>query len=202
MKQFIPTHDNSFSFSSCEFCEARCCDGKEGTLFSQIILKDFSKVYKRFPIVFIFGELGYLKPVLLLTNGKTYCKYLKDNKCTIYNQRPNICKAYPLSANIDNNIYIDIFCPAVNDKNPSDIIVEDNKIKKEFDNELFNNYQDKYIDTFHEFENFNKKENFTLAITLNGINFYKYIKETQNNYMKMHQDSLIHLQNDYFTNSN
>jgi len=51
-------------------------------------------------------------PILL--NGKYYilglnknkdnsCVYLKDNKCKIYNVRPNICKIFPFTFNIESN---------------------------------------------------------------------------------------------------
>lgn len=201
MKQFINTNENRYSFSNCEICPAKCCNGNEGTVFAQIILEDFEIVHKSFPILFLFGELGYLKPVILLTNGKNYCKYLKDFKCTIYEQRPSICRVYPLSANIDDNVYIDELCPAVNDeKHENRIIIENTKISKDFDYSTLHNYQDKYINTHIEMEKFNQKENFSVAITINGINFFKCNQLFKNKYMQMHQNSLIHLQKEYFTN--
>lgn len=203
MKQFSQVNKNKYFFSSCKICPAKCCNGKEGTVFAQIILEDFGIIYKNFPILFIFGELGYIKPIVLLTNGKDYCKYLKDFKCSIYNQRPSICRVYPLSANIDNNIYIDELCPAVNDKvNESKIIIENSKVAKEFDYSTLHNYQDKYINTHLQMEKLNKKDNFSIATTINGIEFYKFNKEVDNKYMQMHQESLTHLQNEYFTNLN
>ncbi len=199
MKQFKNIEDKTITFSSCEICESNCCDGKKGTTFSQIIIDDFSIVYKNFPILFIFGELGFCKPVIILTNGQTYCKYLKDFKCVIYENRPSICKLYPLSPNIDNNIYVDENCPAVNNNFKSTIISENSKIKKDFFHNNLDNYQDKYIDTFREFEVFDKKEDFSLAIEINGMHFFKCTKNTENKYIQMHQDSLMHLENKYFT---
>lgn len=199
MKQFTDIKEKTITFSSCEICDANCCDGKKGTTFSQIIKDDFSIVYKNFPILFIFGELGFCKPVIVLTNGETFCKHLEDFKCIIYKNRPSICKLYPLSPNIDNNIYVDENCPAINNNLESTIISENNKIKKEFFHQNLENYQDKYIDTFREFEIFKKEEDFTLAIELNGMQFFKCNKESKNKYMKMHQKSLIHLQDKYFT---
>ena len=46
MKQFIQTNNKKFTFSTCEICPARCCNGKEGTVFAQILLEDFQKIYK------------------------------------------------------------------------------------------------------------------------------------------------------------
>lgn len=200
MKQFINTNNLSYTFSSCEGCDKNCCNGKNGTIFSQIILDDFKEIYEYFPILFIYGDLGYLKPVYIITNGKDFCLYNKDSKCTIYDKRASICKTYPLSANIDNNTYIDILCPAVNSKEKSEFIIKRGEISKAFDSPTLYNYQEKYIKTHFEFEPFNKKEDFSLALTINGMQFYKYNKESQNEYMKMHQKSLIHLENEYFKN--
>lgn len=201
MKQFTSTIDKSYTFSNCSICPAKCCDGRQGTVFAQILLSDIEEVYKNFPVLFIYGELGYLKPVVLLTNGHGFCKYLKDFKCSIYENRPSICRVYPLSSNIDNIIYIDEMCPAINDKeNSHKTIVENSLVEKDFDYPTLNNYQDKYIDTFREFDVFNKKEDFSLIRIIKGIEFYKYNIEVDNKYMKMHQESLIHLQSEYFIN--
>ncbi|MGA1931946.1 YkgJ family cysteine cluster protein [Arcobacter sp. YIC-464] len=202
MKQFIDTTNNYFTFSSCESCEANCCDGRKGTVFSQIILSDFEEIYENYPILFIFGELGYLKPVIILTNGKDFCPHLKDFRCSIYEKRSSICRTYPLSANIDNKIYIDTLCPAVSKDKKNSLIVEDSKANKNFFVSILDNYQDKYIDTFNEFDKFNKKDNLEYCITIKGIEFFKYTKETDNKYMKMHQKSLVHLQNTYFKDLN
>lgn len=199
MKQFTNTQNKTYTFSSCIKCEAKCCDGRKGTIFSQILLEDFIECYENYPILFIFGELGYVKPVIILTNGKSFCKYLQDFKCEIYNNRSSICKAYPLSSNIDDNIYIDENCPAVNnylEKNK--IIVSNNIVTNEFKVTTLSNYQEKYINTHFELEKFNKKENFKIALIINGIKFYKYIRHEDNKYIKMHQNSLIHLEDKYF----
>lgn len=178
-------------FTSCEGCEARCCDGKEGSVYSQIILCDFEKIYKNFAILFTFGELGFLKPVVLLSNGKDHCIYIKDHRCTIYEQRPSICQVYPLSANLDNQVYYDMNCPAISDVGIP--LVENEKITVSFDSEILNDYQDKYIQTHEEFVPFNKKENFELVTTINHESFYKYVGNSDNPYMRMHLDSLINL---------
>lgn len=202
MKQFIKTNNDYFTFSSCETCEANCCDGRKGTVFSQIILSDFEEIYENYPILFIFGELGYLKPVIILTNGKDFCPHLKDFRCGIYEKRSSICRTYPLSANIDNNIYIDYLCPAVGKNENDKLIVNNSKVNKDFFVNILDNYQDKYIETFHELDKFNKKEDLELCITIKGIEFFKYVKKTNNKYLKMHQKSLKHLQNDYFKDLN
>lgn len=201
MKQFIKTDNNTFTFSTCENCKAKCCSGNNGTIFAQILLSDFKETYKNFPILFIFGELGYIKPVVLLTNGKDFCQYLRDYKCSIYENRPSICRAYPLSSNIDDLTYIDHLCEAVNDNTkPNKTIIQNNQIQKDFDYPTLHNYQDKYINTFRELEVFNKKEDFCVATIINGLVFYRFNKIVDNIYMQMHQESLVHLTKKYFIN--
>jgi Fe-S-cluster containining protein len=191
MKEFISTQNLNFTFGDCANCEAKCCNGKHGTLFSQIILSEFEKVYKNFPILFIFGDLNFIKPVVLLTNGKEFCPYLEDYKCSIYENRPTVCKTYPLSPNLDNKIYIDTLCPEVDKKSIS--IVKDNTINSGFDNDIFYNYQNKYIETHFTFEKFNKKY-FKIFLTINNIDFFTYTGPLESKYMKMHIKSLENYQ--------
>ena len=197
MKHFKQISNKTYSFSSCSSCEAMCCDGRKGSLFAQIILTDFEEIYKNFPIVFIYGELGFLKPVVILSNGKDFCPYNKNLKCTVYENRPSICKTYPLSPHLDNQIYIDESCPAINDEQ-GEIIIQDAKLLDISSKYIFDNYQSDYLDTHFEFEKIAKKEDFEVAIELQGVTFYKYKKSSKNKYLKMHQNSLIHLENSYF----
>lgn len=201
MKQFESTQNKTFSFSNCDACEKECCNGLRGTIFSQLILEDFEEVYENFPILFIFGELGYLKPVVILTNGESLCKYLHEGKCTIYEKRPSVCRIYPLSPNLDDLVYIDTSCPAVSE-DESNIIVKDSKANNIFDFERLKDYSSKYLETFKELDQFNCKEHFSIALTIRGMPFFKYNITSKNKYMKMHQESLVHLQDDYFKNLN
>ncbi|QKF81145.1 YkgJ family cysteine cluster protein [Halarcobacter ebronensis] len=193
---FIAVKKQTFYFGDCKNCEAKCCSGKDGIVFSQILLEDFEKVYKNFPIVFIFGNLGYIKPVILLTNGKDYCPYLKDFKCTIYENRPPVCRNYPLSGNLDNKIYIDINCPEVNTNYSKEkkLIVRNEKLTPVFYNDLYFTYQDRYIQTHEEFEKLNKN-NFQEMITINNIKFFKYIGAINNNFLEYHKLSLKNFDN-------
>lgn len=191
MKYFVPTSNKNYTFSSCEACEAKCCNGSYGTLYSQIILSDF-KNYENFPILFTFGNLDFAKPVIILTNGNDFCKYLKDMKCSIYENRPQVCKNYPLSPNLDEEIYIDLSCPSILESNQNNDFILN--AKKE---DYFKDYKELYLETYFEFEKLNK-DDFTKLFTLREIDFYGYLKESENKYIKMHQNSLIHLENDYF----
>lgn len=192
MKSFIPISNNNFTFDSCSNCNANCCDGRKGTIYSQVLKEEFEKTYKNFPILFIFGELGFCKPVILLTNGKEFCFYQQNHMCSIYEDRPTVCRTYPLSPNLDNQIYIDITCPEVN-KGNSFLIKNENIIMDSYKNSIFDNYQDKYIETHFEFETLNK-EDFEEAITINDVIFYKYIGDKDSLYINFHKKSLKNLQ--------
>jgi len=189
LKTFLDTTDKSFSFSSCEGCPAKCCDGREGTIFSQLILEDFEMVSKNFPILFTFGEMGYLKAVVLFSDGTSFCPYIKDHKCTIYDERPSICRVYPLSPNIDDKVYIDDSCPAVENNNNNKII-DSGEVTSPYKYKTLNSYQDKYIQTHLELEKINDINNFESVININNITFYKYIGRQSSKYIKYHISSL------------
>jgi Fe-S-cluster containining protein len=192
MKRFIDTTDQTFTFSSCEGCPARCCDGKEGSIFSELILEDFEQVAKNFPIVFTFGELGFLKANVLLSNGKDFCPYNINYKCTIYDERPAVCGIYPLSQNVDNKVYIDDLCPALN----SDIgikIVDSGVVSKNFFHKKLDNYQDKFIDTHTYLQQFNQKCNFKQIGTINNICFYEFIEDSNDRFIQLHIQSMKNL---------
>lgn len=198
MKTFLDTTAKSFIFSSCDGCPSKCCDGKEGTIFSQIILDDFETVSNNFPILFTFGEMGYLKANILFSDGNGFCPYIANHQCTIYDDRPSICRVYPLSPNLDDKIYIDDSCPAISSKFSKDQvalpygkdIVLDGKVTKNFNYPTLNNYQNKFIDTHLHLEQFNDINDFEKIITINNISFFKYIGTSKDTYIKLHLSSL------------
>ncbi len=182
MKDFIKIENKNIGFGDCKNCDAHCCKGSFGTIFSQILKDEFINIYKHFPILFIFGSMGFIKPVVLLSNGVNNCPYLKNNLCTIYENRPNVCKIYPLSPNIDNFIYIDKSCPEVF-KNISTL---------NLDNEILKDYQEKYIKTHLEFEKL-KIEDFSEVLSIRGIKFYKYVGSKKSIFLDLHKLSLENL---------
>lgn len=195
MKSFENTTGETYHFGSCSICDARCCDGRRGSLFTQIVLDDFEEVYKNFPIVFILGEQGFIKPVILLSNGKDFCPYIKDHRCTIYESRPSICKLYPLSPHIMNDVYIDTSCPAVTQMGEK--IVDKGTVSPNFYHKILENYQDKFLATYELFKSFTK-EQLETAVILNNIEFYKFKEELGNDYIKKHLSSLNLLEKPYF----
>lgn len=190
MKTFLETENKTFTFSSCEGCPAKCCDGREGTVFSQLLLEDFAVVAKNFPILFTFGEMGYLKAVILFSDGTGFCPYIKENKCTIYNERPSICRVYPLSPNIDDKLYIDDSCPAINSIG-IEKIVDQGVVTPPFHYKTLDDYQNKFIQTHLELEKFNQKKDFEFVKCINNITFYKYTGTIRNKYINYHHQSLI-----------
>lgn len=191
MKEFILTTNKKFTFGDCSNCEARCCKGSFGTVYTQIILEEFEKVWQNFPILFTIGDLGYVKPVILLTNSINSCPYLQDSKCSIYEKRPTVCRTYPLSPSISNEIYIDKTCPEVNKGEFT--IVDNNEIHENYKETIFDNYQEKFIETFYKFEKVDIKKDLTLIHEVQGIELYKFNKTSKCEYIKIHQDSLRNL---------
>ena len=190
MKTFLDITEKTFSFSSCNDCPSKCCDGREGTVYAQLILEDFEVVSKHFPILFTFGDLGYLKAVVLFSDGKNFCPYVKNHQCSIYNERPSICRVYPLSPNVDDKIYIDDSCPAVN-SSTGQMVVNNGKVTKEFFSPTLQSYQEKYITTHLELEKINDINNFKSVKIINNISFYKYTGSIKNKYTNYHFSSLI-----------
>lgn len=188
MKTFENTINKVFTFSSCDICDSRCCDGKRGSTFAQIILSDFEEVCKNFPIAFLIGSLGYLKPVVLLSNGKDYCRYLQNNRCYIYEQRPSVCRVYPLSPHLTNAIFIDTLCPAVNDIGEK--IIENNFPEENFKHDVLDSYQDKYVHMHMHFDKYNMIDNIEVLNKIGDIIFYKFKDNLDDKYIKMHLSSL------------
>lgn len=192
MKTFIDTTNKSFTFSSCEGCPARCCDGREGSVYSELLLEEFERVSRNFPILFTFGELGFLKANVLLSNGKGFCPYIVNYKCTIYEDRPQVCRNYPLSPHLDNNIYIDDSCPAIASEDGIDIVLN-GEVKELFYNESLENYQDKFLNTYNHLKEFNVASNFEKVVTINGIEFFKFIGRSEDKFIKLHIQSMSNL---------
>ena len=100
---------------NCKQC-GKCCDG---TIFTNVALtkEDIARLEdglgKPFTDIFTTEEI-----ICLNTDGKSRlsfafpCKFLKDNKCTIYNLRPLACRQYPIYCG-EGIIKVDeINCPA------------------------------------------------------------------------------------------
>lgn len=195
-KSFENTQNKTFTFGSCETCEANCCDGRKGSVMAPINIDDFITVSQYFPIAFILGELGFIQPVVLLNGSNSFCPYVQDFKCTIYEHRPSICRIYPLSPTLDNKLYIDTNCPAVNEQ--GDYITKDGLVQKNFMDEKLINHQDKCVRTYIEFKNLSDKNDYEELIRFNDSILYRLkVNESNNYYLNLHLESLRHF-NDFY----
>ena len=122
-----------------------CRDGKGGFSLSPMILDDFKSVYKRFMILFGIFDNKF-KIVMVLNDGINLCQYSQDNRCQIYQERPPICRLYPLSPYYDE-VFIDTSCIAVNSDVKTIDIVKDGKIHQDFYNDRIHNFKDKLLET-------------------------------------------------------
>jgi Fe-S-cluster containining protein len=151
-------------FRGCENC-SECCEGK--FFLAPLILEDFDKVKKYFEIRAII--LDEIIPVMLLTDGKNPCKYLKDNRCSIYEERPPACKIYPFSPFYDD-IFIDLSCPAVGDVGDKLPTNKKEYFKSDFFEERFINFKIKRENTI----NFMKCQKLIFDKEIKGIKLYKF----------------------------
>lgn len=120
-----------------------------------------------------------------LTPKDKECKFLKDNRCSIYNERPPACIIYPLTPYFDD-ILVDTTCKAV--------------VKN---NNLFNNNGELNNSFYHKrLENFNEKrlrslewvqmisKNVVYFDTQNSVELYKFNGLSEDKYINMHLSSL------------
>ena len=156
-------HLDLLKFKGCEEC-VDCCKKP----MAPLILDDFEKVYKYFPI--LIAELDTLKPVMLLSN-KISCPYLKDNKCSIYINRPPACKIYPYSPWYDT-ILLDLSCRGVGIEGKYLPMKKEDFLYSEFYEERFDNIINKIKKT----EEWLNTLKLTLFNTYHGINIYTIAK--------------------------
>ena len=136
---YVDINDVEFlRFNNCRDCN-KCCYEK---IFAPLILDDFERVYKYFPIFIV--EVGYLRPVMIISDGKNPCRYLEKGKCSIYENRPPACKIYPFSPWYDK-ILIDLSCPGIGVE--GELLPLDNFKDSKFYDKRFENIETKIIKT-------------------------------------------------------
>lgn len=73
-----------------------------------LLAGDVEKIKNCLPLDAIFSEDGHL------SKHDGYCCFLdKDNRCTIYDNRPSYCRAFPFYTEAGSEIDIDLSCPGV-----------------------------------------------------------------------------------------
>jgi len=168
-------------FNECKEC-SECCKKP----MTPLVLDDFEKVYEYFPI--LIAKLDIFKPVMLLSN-EISCPYLKEDWCSIYENRPPACKIYPYSPWYDK-ILLDLSCKGIGTKGK--IIPTD---YNEFKNSTF--FEKRFINITEKLQNTLKwleKEELTDFGEYKNIKLYK-LKPNDNHYNLLHQKSLQNLKN-------
>ena len=183
-----------FYFSGCESCDKRCCDGRAGYAITPLIVDDFEEVYKNFPIVFASIN-DVFRPIMLLNDGNSTCSYLDEKgMCSIYENRPPSCKLYPISPYFDE-VFIDSSCPGVGGEATDMEIVKNGKVSSEFYHKRLENFSQKLQKTSDFMKDLVEEENsFEVIGEVSGVILFKYIGLKSNKYVKMHQDSMLHLE--------
>ena len=154
-----------------------------------MILDDFKSVYKRFMILFGIFDNKF-KIVMVLNDGINLCQYSQDNRCQIYQERPPICRLYPLSPYYDE-VFIDTSCMAVNSDVKTIDIVKDGKIHQDFYNDRILNFKDKLLETEQFIQKLIKiDDNFVQYTTIKGYQLYRYNGSYDDEYIQMHKKSI------------
>jgi len=96
-----------YSFE-CEHC-GNCCKGNILTLLPHEVPKLTKLAQKlNLPIPNIMADTRFIKPVFKLF--ATPCPFWTGDRCKIYENRPLICRAYPIRPNKWNRVLLDINC--------------------------------------------------------------------------------------------
>ena len=158
MSKMKIVQNSNLSFSGCDGCGATCCQ-------STIIyasLYDVASVSKYFPIFFLIknSKISLVYFFYYGEKDKEHCPYLKNDLCSIYEQRPYACRSYPFS-NIKNDFYNDSNCPNIV-KNEFGMKLADSKrvnpkILKDFIGEDFLSKKESIIEISEEFVKFCNK---------------------------------------------
>jgi Fe-S-cluster containining protein len=89
----------------CQVCSAKCCKNydvfidhedlniSEDLNFIKIV--EYEKSFGYVPKFILWSENQKKKWVLAINNPGKVCQFLKEDKCSIYNKRPQICRTYP-----------------------------------------------------------------------------------------------------------
>jgi Fe-S-cluster containining protein len=177
-------------FSNCEGCTESCCSAPKVSL-APLILDDFEEVYKNFAIQ--FGYINHeLKALFVINSGEGSCKYLEDNKCSIYDSRPPTCKMFPISPFYEE-FYINTSCQAVNVHN-GEWLCSEGEFSDSFFHKRVENFVEK-LDNTKDFL-FSIEDDLIPSIEVKGIQLYNYSGTIKNSYIDMHKSSILHLEGD------
>ena len=176
------------NFSSCDNCTKSCCDGGRFIL-APLVLDDFESVFKNFLIAFAMID-EKLRVVMVISNREKPCIYYKDNRCSIYEERPPACVIYPFTPYYDD-IFIDTDCDAVGyvgfelrqDKN--ELL---DKVHPDFYHKRFKGFSTKLRKTEDFLDDL--EECFEPLFDVEGITLMSYAGKKEDEFLKMHHASL------------
>lgn len=177
----------NLNFSNCDNCPKTCCKN----ILIPLILDDFKSVYKNFPIIFAYMN-DELRVLILL--GNNWCRYLKEDGCSIYQNRPPSCKIYPISPFFED-FYVDISCEAVGVE--GEFLCSSSGFNSNFYHHRLENFVEKYSKTVKFLKSI---ENDIVEMgDIENIKIYKYGGENRDSYIQMHLESLnYHHFNQFF----
>ncbi|MCD6174058.1 MAG: YkgJ family cysteine cluster protein [Sulfurimonas sp.] len=110
MSKKIIKQNSKMSFIDCSGCGAQCC--QSNLIFAS--LYDIEKVTELFSLFFMIQN-HQISLVYFFYYGEKegrHCPYLKNDLCSVYDQRPYACKSYPFSHQ-ESNIYHSTTCPHI-----------------------------------------------------------------------------------------
>jgi hypothetical protein len=191
---FINIEKETLYFKGCDSCQGYCCKGANGFMIAPLILDDFAEVYRHFPILFSF-QGSRLMAYLLLNNGQKECLYFVQNRCTIYEQRPPACRLYPISPYFDA-LFVDTKCPSIN-AHAGEELCREGVLREAFYTKRLENFAQKREATQAFLKHIYDKTHFDYVGELSGMAFYAYNRPSDDTYLRMHRNSLKHLEN-YF----
>jgi Fe-S-cluster containining protein len=105
-----------FECSRCGLC---CGDTPQKTRRILLLPKEAQEIAaatNQLPNSFVVTVEGNAPYMLEMKKTEGKCVFLKNNQCTIYQQRPLICRFYPFELKTENNQHIfgvTLECPAI-----------------------------------------------------------------------------------------
>ena len=89
----------------CDVCTAKCCKNynvfidhdniKELNDIEHFKIIEYRKSFGYVPSFYLYRDNKKTKYVICLNNTNKICNFLKEDKCSIYDKRPLICRTYP-----------------------------------------------------------------------------------------------------------
>jgi len=156
MSRKIVKQNSKISFMDCSGCGAKCC--QSNLIYAS--LYDIEKVTELFPMFFMIQN-HKISLVYFFYYGEKegeHCPYLKNNLCSVYEQRPYACKSYPFS-NKENDVYYSTTCPhLIESQNGGMKLIKNEQINKQILTDFittdFLNKQDSVMNISEEFVRF------------------------------------------------